>query len=137
MDAVDLAHAKLDIQEVAAKYGHFIDHGEWDAALDLFTDDGVFDAQTVYGKVYDGKAEIKSFFDNAPDAVAHHPTSQFTEVGDNDTARSTCKFLVFFRRQVFSVDYDWDLVRQGGAWKIKKQTIHVVGKVRVADQASV
>jgi hypothetical protein len=138
MEQIDLIQAKLDIQELAAKYGHYCDQPGWDGVLDLFTDDGVFDAETVYGEIWRGKDALRSFYENAPGAVAHHPTSQFTEVNGDGTAHSSCKFIVFFHRQAFSVDYYWDLVNVDGTWKIKKQTIAVVGTVKFgADQAKV
>ncbi|GAB2483090.1 nuclear transport factor 2 family protein [Jatrophihabitans fulvus] len=135
MSATDLL-AKLEIQELAARYCHHCDHEGWDGVLDLYTEDGVFDAEKVYGKVYSGKDELRSFYENAPDAVAHHPAGQFTTVGDDGaTASSTAKFIVFFRRQAFSVDYYWDLVKTGDSWKIKRQEIAVIGKVKFAADA--
>jgi SnoaL-like domain len=133
MEQIDLIQAKLDISELAAKYGHNCDHPGWDGILAMFTDDAVFDAATVYGSVMTGKAELRKFYENAPDAVAHHPTSQFTEVHDDGTAKTSIKMLVLFHRQVFSVDYDWDLVQQDGGGLISRQTIAVVGKVRLAE----
>jgi hypothetical protein len=138
MEQIDVIQAKLDIQELAARYGHYCDHPGWDGVLGLYTDDGVFDAETVYGQTWRGQDELRSFYENAPGAVAHHPTSQFTEVNGDGTAHSTCKFIVLFHRQAFSVDYEWDLVNVAGEWKIKKQTIGIVGKVKFgADQAKV
>jgi hypothetical protein len=46
-----------------------------------------------------------------------------------------CKMLVFFPRHAFSVDYDWEFVREGETWLIRRQTITVVGKVRLAASA--
>ena len=136
MEQIDLLQAKLDIQELAAKYGHYCDHPGWDGVLDLYTEDGVFDAADVYGNVWSGKDELRSFYENAPDAVAHHPTAMFTTVNEDGTASTLCKFVVFFHRQVFSVDYIWELVKVGNDWKIKKQTIGVVGKAKFgAEQA--
>jgi hypothetical protein len=138
MEQIDLLQAKIDIQELAARYGHYCDHPGWDGVLGLYTDDAVFDAATVYGQVWTGQEELRSFYENAPDAVAHHPTAMFTTVNEDGTATCLCKFIVFFHRQVFSVDYRWELVRAGAGWKIKKQTIGVVGKAKLgADQAKV
>jgi hypothetical protein len=137
MQQIDLLQAKSDIQELAARYGHYCDHPGWDGVLDLYTDDGVFDAATVYGQVWSGKDELRNFYENAPGAVAHHPTALFTDLGEDGTAHTLCKFIVFFHRQVFSVDYEWDLVKVGDAWKIRKQTILVVGKAKLgAEQAA-
>jgi ketosteroid isomerase-like protein len=129
MQEIERLTAKLDIQEMAAKYAHYCDHASWDQVVDLYTDDGVFDASTVYGKVYRGRAELLDFYENAPSAVAHHPTSQFTDVRDDATASTSMKMIVLFHRQAFSIDYQWELAQAGNRWKITQQTISVVGKV--------
>jgi ketosteroid isomerase-like protein len=135
MQQSDVIAAKIDIGELAAKYGHYCDHEGWDGVLDLFTEDAVFDASSVYGTTMTGKTELRQFFEGAPEAVAHHPTSLFTELGADGSALTRCKMLVLFRRQVFSVDYQWELVRHDGRWLIRRQTIGVVGKVRLAEGA--
>jgi hypothetical protein len=43
--------------------------------------------------------------------------------------------LVVWPRQIFSVDYAWELTRVGGQWLIKRQTIEVVGKARFVEAA--
>ena len=138
MHQLDLIQAKLDIMELAARYGYYCDHPGWEDILNVFTDDAVFDASAVYGQVYTGKDELRAFYEGAPEAVAHHPSSQFTEVGDDGTAHTAIKMIVLFHRQAFSVDYDWDLVQRDGAWLIKRQTITVIGQVKLgAEQAKV
>jgi len=138
MQQIDLIQAKLDIQELAARYAHHCDHPGWDGVVDLYTDDGVFDATTVYRAVYTGKEQLRGFYEGAPAAVAHHPTSQFTQVHDDGTATSSLKMIVLFHRQAFSVDYYWELASIDGQWKITKQTISIIGKVRFgAEQAAV
>jgi ketosteroid isomerase-like protein len=138
MQQIDRLEAKLEIQELAAKYAHYCDNGGWDQVLDMYTEDGVFDASTVYGQVYTGQAELRGFYENAPSAVAHHPTSQYTEVRDDGTATSSMKMIVLFARQVFSINYDWELAHADGRWRITKQTITIVGKVKLAaEQATV
>jgi hypothetical protein len=138
MQEIDRLKAKLDIQELAAKYAYYCDHKGWDQVVDLYTQDGVFDASTVYGQIYRGQAELRGFYENAPSAVAHHPTSQFTEVHGDGTAMSSMKMIVLFARQVFSIDYDWELAHADERWRITKQTITIVGKVKLAaEQATV
>jgi SnoaL-like protein len=136
MDNYDVVAAKMDISEVASRYGHYCDHRDWEAVVGLFTDDGVFDARKVYDKVWTGKAELRDFFNNAPpQVVAHHPTSMFTDVQDAGTAHTLIKMLVVWPRQIFSVDYEWDLVKTGELWRIRRQAIEVVGKARFAEPA--
>ena len=44
--------------------------------------------------------------------------------------------LVVFTKFLFSVDYSWDLRRHGGAWRIARQSIAVVGKAPFAPSAA-
>lgn len=132
MDQLDALQAKIDISEMAARYAHAADHPGWDGIYALFAEDAVFDASAVYDRVMSGMPELRDFFENAPDAVAHHPTSQFTQVHEDGTAQSMIKMLVFFHRTVFSVDYEWQLRRQDARWLITRQTINVVGKAALA-----
>jgi ketosteroid isomerase-like protein len=138
MQEIDRLQAKVDIQELAAKYAYYCDQPGWDRVVDLYAEDGVFDASTVYGQVYSGTAQLRGFYENAPTAVAHHPTSQFTDVREDGTATSIMKMIVLFHRQAFSIDYQWELAVADGCWRITHQTISIVGKVSFgAEQATV
>lgn len=102
----------------------------------MFTEDAVFDAGAVYGSTWEGTEQLRQFYENSPAAVAHHPTSQFTDVHGDGTPKTTIKMIVFFHRQAFSVDYEWELVARDGGWLIRRQTIGVVGEVRFAEGAA-
>jgi hypothetical protein len=39
------------------------------------------------------------------------------------------KMIVLFRRQAFSIDYQWELARADDSWRITQQTISIVGKI--------
>lgn len=62
-------------------------------------------------------------------------TSLFIEVHDGGSALARAEMLVVWPRQIFSVDYAWELTRVGGQWLIKRQTIEVVGKARFVEAA--
>ncbi|WP_375486430.1 nuclear transport factor 2 family protein [uncultured Jatrophihabitans sp.] len=130
--------AKSQIGEAIARYGHYADHQDWDAILDLFADDAVFDTSTVYGRQWRGKAELREFYEGARIAVAHHVTPPVIDVADEATAQAQAKMLVFWRRQVFSVDYVWTFVAQDGRWLIAHQSIEIVGRAEfdVASRSS-
>jgi ketosteroid isomerase-like protein len=125
----DSLSSKIEIQELAARYADHCDHHAWQSVVDLFTADAVFDADAVYGRIMTGPAEILAFFEEAPAAVAHHPTSIHSSVEGPDTANARMKMLVLFKRNVFSVDYEWQLARVDEAWRIARQGSHVVGRL--------
>ena len=124
----DLAD-KIEIHELAARYADHCDHHEWPQVVELFTAESVFDAETVDGRTWTGPAELLSFYEEAPVAVAHHPTSIHTSVEGPDRASASMKMLVLFKRSIISVDYDWRLARIDGAWRIARQQIAVAGRV--------
>lgn len=126
---MDESMVKQAVSDLVARYADYCDQHDWDAVVDLFTADAVFDAESVYGRTMTGPVELMDFFTSAPAAVGHHPTSVYcTEVGET-AAASRMKMLVVFRSGLFSVDYAWDVVLVDGQWRIAHQTIALVGKV--------
>lgn len=120
---------RLAIHDLVGRYADHCDQRNWAGVVDLFTPDAVFDARTVYGRTMTGSAELLDFFENAPDAVAHHPTSHWSEFDGPDRAAVRMKMLVIFRSGVFSVDYAWQVAVTDGVWKIARQEIALCGKV--------
>ena len=125
---------KLEIHELAARYADLCDRADWDAVVDLYTADGVFDAQDVYGRVATGHDDLLDFYKSFPTAIAHHPTSLYSTI-DGDRATARMKMLVFFGSGGFSVNYDWELRGVDGEWKIARQSIAVQGKLPAAKSA--
>jgi hypothetical protein len=119
---------RLAIFELTGRYADRADQRDWEGITALFTPTGVFDAETVYGAVYEGTDAIRGFYENAPLAVAHHPTGVFTVFEDPATARTRIKMLVLFPKVAFTVDYDWVVVKEAETWKIARQQITVVGR---------
>lgn len=121
--------ATLAAQELAARYVDGCDHRDWDAVLDLFEPDGVFDAADVYGQVMTGREELRGFYTTTTLPVAHHATSIYLTSLDGDSATSRMKMIVLFAGSAFSVDYEWQLRRTDGTWRIARQQIALVGKI--------
>ena len=66
---------KVEIHELAGRYADLCDQANWEAVVDLYTADGVFDAQSTYGRVATGRDDLLDFYKSFPIAVAHHPTA--------------------------------------------------------------
>ncbi|MCY4041461.1 MAG: nuclear transport factor 2 family protein [Gammaproteobacteria bacterium] len=120
--------AKLDIQELAARYCDGADRQEWEKVVALFEEDGEFDASSVYGQTMHGHAEILQFMRSAPACLGHHPTGLFSTIESESAARARLKMLTLFKSSTFTVDYDWELTRTNGQWRIKKQVISVISQ---------
>jgi hypothetical protein len=133
MSALERLEARVETAELAARYAQRCDARDWKGVVELFTPDGIIDAEAVYGCTCHGPDELLAFFEQAPEAVAHHPTSVSTTVRNDGSVTAHMKMLVVFRRWLFSVAYDWRVVRTESGWRIAHQTIGVVGKVAVGE----
>jgi hypothetical protein len=118
------------IATVVARYADYCDQGRWAEAADLFTEDGVFDAQHIFGQVVSGRPDLTEFMATRPAAIAHHPTSFYVDkvVGDEHFVRM--KMLVVFDGAISSIDYKWLVVPVGEEVKIKRQEIAMVGRLK-------
>ena len=123
---------KLALMEMGSRYCAACDRKDWDMALDLFTEDAEIDAVAVYGKSFSGHAEIRTFFESAPDCLGHHATGFYSDIDSASKATASLKMLTMFKRNTFTVDYDWDLVKVDGTWKISRQSFRIFGKQNLA-----
>ena len=126
------------IATLVARYADYCDHGRWEDAAGLFTEDGVFDAEKIFGQVITGRAALTEFMASRPAAIAHHPTTFYVDkvVGSEFLVRM--KMLVVFDGALSSIDYYWAVVRVGDEFKIARQEIAMVGRVKTrASQSAV
>ena len=79
-------------------------------------------------KDFNGHAQIREFFESAPDCLGHHATGFYSEVDSNTRATARLKMLTLFKRNTFTVDYDWELNKVDGEWKIATQSFSILGK---------
>lgn len=124
----NLVADKLLIAEMGSRYCDACDRKDWDAALALFAQDAHLDASAVYGKVFDGRAQIREFFESAPDCLGHHATGFYSELNSDTHATARLKMLTLFKRNTFTVDYDWELNKVDGKWLIFTQRFNILGK---------
>jgi 3-phenylpropionate/cinnamic acid dioxygenase small subunit len=111
---------RLEIHELAARYGNVVDDRDWDALSSVFTDDAVFimSGFDQMERRCTGLAEIRQMMEEGHHPVAHHVTN-VTVVIDADRVRLFFKVLGPGRSgRVGSADYR-DLVRHEPAgWRI-------------------
>ena len=120
--------AKISLNEMGARYCDACDAMDWDAALELFTEDAEVDAPAVYGKSFHGHGEIRDFFSSAPACLGHHATGFYSDLINDTQATARLKMLTMFKKNTFTVNYNWNLVKVEGTWKIAKQEFSIFGK---------
>lgn len=128
MNADEELRERMAILELTARYADTADHKDWKALTAMYTPDGVFEGSSVYGRAWRGSAEILDFYENAPVATGHHPTGVYTVFESDERAKTRLKMLVLFSRAIFTVDYELDLAKTSGEWKIDRVEITVVGR---------
>jgi len=118
------------IATLVARYADYCDHGRWSDAAGLFTEDGVFDAEQIFGQVVTGRPALKEFMETRPAPIAHHPTTFYVDdvVGDEYSVR--LKMLVVFDGAISSIDYYWMVVPVGDVFQIKRQEIAMIGRAK-------
>ena len=120
------------IHETIANYCFHFDGAEFDQWVDLFTDDGVFDAGTV--GVQKGKDALRAFLKNIRltnglPMVKHCVMNEIIKVnGDEATAKS---YIVVVRSKGegalvngLAGRYEDQLVKQGDRWLFKNRKVH-------------
>ena len=125
------------IHETIANYCYHFDGGEFGKWLDLFTEDGIFDAGETAG-IHTGKEALRTFVDAVPGRVAmkdgmpllkHCVMNEIIKVnGDEATAIS---YIIVVRSKGESAlvnglagRYEDQLVKQGDRWLFKNRKVH-------------
>ena len=127
-----LLEEKDAIHETIAEYCFHFDGGEFDKWVDLFTDDGVFDAGRM--GVQKGKDALRAFLKNirltdGSPMVKHCVMNEVIKVsGDEATAKS---YIVLVRAKGegalvngLAGRYEDRLVKQGDRWLFKNRKVH-------------
>ena len=120
------------IHETIAEYCFHFDGGEFDKWVDLFTDDGVFDAGQM--GVQKGKDALRAFLKNIRltdglPMLKHCVMNEVIKVkGDEATAKS---YIVVVRSKGegalvngLAGRYEDQLVKQGDRWLFKNRKVH-------------
>ena len=117
---------RAEIAELRASYCHVLDHRDWDAPAQMFTEDGEFNG-LAHAR---GRAEIHRFFSGFVDGMAEgfwhfctNPTIQLD--GDRATGRISMQYLSVKKgvSYVSAGHYDDRLERVDGAWKFRERKI--------------
>ncbi len=119
---------RLEIHELAARYGKAVDDRDWEALARVFTPDALF----VIGRP-DGSEErhpgfdaIRALMTAGPHPVAHHVTNVIIDADDNNTARLFFKVIApGHRGRAGSADYYDQVVRTADGWRIREHLVTI------------
>jgi ketosteroid isomerase-like protein len=126
----DVQEDKEAIRELIARYCFHFDNGEFEAWLDLFTDDGVFDLGAR--GCFAGRAALRKFLTNIPltdgqPLMRHFVTNVIIKV-HGDGARADSYVLVVRGGDSVGISvagrYEDRFVKVGGAWRFRERRVH-------------
>ena len=127
-----LLEEKDAIHETIAEYCFHFDGGEFDKWVDLFTDDGVFDAGRL--GVQKGKDALRAFLKNirltnGSPMVKHCVMNEVIKVNGNEATAKSYIVLVRAKGEGALVNglagrYEDQLVKQGDRWLFKNRKVH-------------
>ncbi|HXG20353.1 MAG TPA: nuclear transport factor 2 family protein [Methylomirabilota bacterium] len=120
------------IHETIANYCFYFDGAEFDKWVDLFTDDGVFDAGQR--GVQKGKDALRAFvknvrLTNGSPMVKHCVMNEIIKVNGNEATAKSYIILVRAKGEGALVNglagrYEDQLVKQGDHWLFKNRKVH-------------
>ena len=87
MNSLDTA----EIHNIAALYGHVVDHQEWDQLDRIYTRQACYDGSGTSGARHEGLDAIRKFLITVPHPIAHHTTNihlEFAPQGVSATGRA-------------------------------------------------
>ena len=120
MDVAD----RIELHELAGRYGDAIDDRDWDRLGQIFTEDAVFDLTDLGEPRLEGLAEIKRYM--AEDAK-HPRTHLMTNIYVDETPDGA---QLFFRivallpdRIVGTASYYDDVVKTRDGWRVRNRVI--------------
>ena len=124
MDVAD----RLELHELAARYGTALDDRDWDALSRVFTAEAVYVLEGFGGLDgrYEGWDAIRALMAGSEEhPVAHHVTTVVVDATDDpDAARMRSKIVgPGPNGRVGSADYDDVVVRTPDGWRIASRTV--------------
>jgi len=116
-----MSDARDDEHEIAtllARYCNYLDRGDHDTWVELFTDDGEF---LVYGRSFAGHAGLRRMAAGAPPGL-HMAGAPLIEIdGEGATAQQSFLFVDQATRETRIGYYDDVLRREGGQWRLRSR----------------
>ncbi len=116
---------RLDLHELAARYGDLIDERDWDGLDRVFTEDAVFDLADVDGPRLVGLDAIRRHMEGARHPHAHLIVNVYVDAGPAVELRSRVLGILDGRR-VGSGWYRDVVVRTDRGWRVQHRNFRML-----------
>jgi ketosteroid isomerase-like protein len=133
MDAAD----RIEIHELASRYGDLIDHRDWPGLGRVFTEDAVFTNPTLPGQDLVGLEAIRKVMRNAGSRhpLSHHITNIYVDDLEDGMAELHCRIIHHLDDgRTRSGEYVDRVVKTPEGWRIKVRSFQY--RVRPAEDAA-
>ena len=121
---------RLEIHELAARYGTTIDDRDWEGLEQVFCRDAIYELHGFgpTDRRVVGSVEIRRMMEASEEhPVAHHVTNVIV-TADGDDVRMRSKIIGSGARgRVGSADYEDVVRREDGAWRIAQRVVTLRG----------
>jgi ketosteroid isomerase-like protein len=119
---------KEAIRDLISNYCYFVDSGEFDRLVDLFTEDSVWES-SEFGR-YEGKAAFHDFVSKTPPGLRHLTLNTVITL-DGDDARAKSYLVLTSKADNSAANtiattafFEDHIVKRGGRWLFKSRIIH-------------
>lgn len=119
---------RVEIHELAARYGTTIDDRDWPALAAVFTEDAVF---VITGRPggedvrVEGLDALRTFMDGANHPLSHHVTNVFVDDGPNGPIMRSKVIATLRKNGAGSADYRDRLRRTPEGWRIAERVVRI------------
>jgi len=111
---------RMELHEIAARYGDLIDFRDWEGLAKVFTDDAVFDATDLGMPLLEGLNAIRDHMDKSPNhPLGHHITNIYVEAAGDEIILRSRIIAAGHRGRVASASYRDRVVKTERGWRIR------------------
>ena len=110
---------RLELHEIAARYGDLIDERDWEGLAAVFTDDAVFDATDLGNRLMNGLEAIRRNMDKTPThPLGHHITNIYVQCAGDEVILHSRIIAAGHRGRVSSASYRDRVRKTADGWRI-------------------
>jgi acetyl esterase len=109
---------RVELHELASRYGDLIDERDWEGLSRVFTDDCVFDVTSIGGPRLESLDQLRQFLADAPTMpVGHHITNVYVEERP-EGVRLRSRVAAVLEDGTRSGSYSDEVVRTDVGWRV-------------------
>jgi 3-phenylpropionate/cinnamic acid dioxygenase small subunit len=123
--------SKIELHELAARYGDLIDGRDWPGLAAIFTDDAEFDLTNSGGPLLTGLQCIQEYMDGTDQHPLAHLIVNIYVTENPDGVKLHSRVIgVLLDRRVGSGSYVDDVVRTASGWRIRRREFTLLRRPR-------